>query len=87
MRIAGSCWTLVRRVPETERVARYRVTLRVLPAPIAFPAMTFRLLWHERSHRAGEHQLMRANIARALKHHFPAEGRTDARSRRGAVGR
>jgi DNA-binding transcriptional LysR family regulator len=60
--------------------------LRVLPAPIAFPAMTFRLLWHERSHRAGEHQLIRANIAKALKHRFPATGRTDARSRRGTVG-
>lgn len=61
--------------------------LRVLPAPIAFPAMTFRLLWHERSHRAGEHQMLRASIARALKHHFPAEGRIDQKSRRGTGGR
>jgi DNA-binding transcriptional LysR family regulator len=47
------------------------LSLRVVRAPIAFPAITFRLLWHERSHRASEHQQMRANIAAALKRHFP----------------
>jgi DNA-binding transcriptional LysR family regulator len=48
------------------------LSLRALPAPIAFPAINFRLLWHERSHRAAEHQQIRSNIAKALKQHFPA---------------
>lgn len=48
------------------------LSLRVLPAPVAFPAINFRLLWHERSHRAAEHQRVRSNIAKALKQHFSA---------------
>jgi DNA-binding transcriptional LysR family regulator len=61
--------------------------LRVLPAPIALPSIAFRLLWHERSHRASEHQLMRANIAKALKQHFPTKARAESKSRRGTAGR
>jgi len=56
------------------------LSLRVLPSPIAFPAMNFRLLWHERSHRAAEHQRVRSNIARALKQHFPAPSRRARKS-------
>jgi DNA-binding transcriptional LysR family regulator len=55
--------------------------LRVLPAPIALPPMTFRLLWHERSHRAAEHRLIRTNIAAALKRQFPAGGRAEPAGR------
>jgi DNA-binding transcriptional LysR family regulator len=50
------------------------LSLRVLPAPIAFPGINFRLLWHERSHRAVEHQRVRSNIARALKQDFAKIG-------------
>ncbi len=49
-------------------------SLRVLPAPIAFPGIHFRLLWHERSHRAVEHKRVRSNIARALKQNFTTLG-------------
>jgi DNA-binding transcriptional LysR family regulator len=49
------------------------LSLRIVPAPVAFPPMTFRLLWHERSHHAGEHKMLRANVARALKQFFRAD--------------
>jgi DNA-binding transcriptional LysR family regulator len=50
------------------------LSLRVLPVPITFPDINFRLLWHERSHRAVEHQRVRSNIARALKQNFTKFG-------------
>ena len=50
------------------------LSLRIVPAPIRFPTMDFRLLWHERSQRASEDQRVRTNISKKLRQYFQSIG-------------